>query len=70
MNEGWCPGDALRGQHLGHFFGTSIRMILFTYDIYVNLNMYADYYQFYAMSSDMAIVNAIILHVVPSPAAW
>ena len=45
-------------------------MILFTYDIYVNLNMYADYYQFYAMSSDMAIVNAIILHVVPSPAAW
>ena len=26
--NGRCPGDALSGQHLGHSFGTSIRMIL------------------------------------------
>ena len=29
-----------------------------TYDIDVNLNMYADDHQFYAMSSVMEIVNA------------
>ena len=60
-----CPQGSAFGPFLWNVYQNDL-----TYDIDVNLNMYADYYQFYAMSTDMTIVNAIILHVVLSPAAW
>ena len=41
-----------------------------TYDIDVNLNMYADDHQFYAMNNDIEVVNDNLTHSATVASEW